>query len=329
MYRDEIAANMTRRDMLKVFGAAAVAAGTAQGAETGRSPQSRPDLRSKAKKNLKLGIFTSVYGHLTVEEAARKIKEDGFAGVVCDFLFKDIRFDPATPDWEAVRKIRATLERQGIEVAGQFGYYNVVDPHEDKRKWGEARMDLLLREWKRFGSPIVSTETGTFNKESQWKESPENDTEAGYVACREAMKKLAGKAEKAGAVVAIEGYWRNIIGSAERAERLFKEVDSPGLRLTMDPCNYFRNEDLPRMKPILNDLFKRVGRQTVLAHAKDVKAGPNGSETPAAGRGEMDYPLYLRLLAELDKELWLVVEHLQIDDVARARDYVKAQFDRL
>jgi sugar phosphate isomerase/epimerase len=233
------------------------------------------------------------------------------------------------PDWAAVDKIRGGFEKQGVEIVGLFGYYNVVDPHEKKRKNGEANMELLLKNWKRFGSPIVSTETGTLNKESEWEGSPENDTEAGFVACREAFKRLTGIAEKAGSVIAIEGYWRNIISSAERAERLIKEVDSPALKVTMDPCNYFRNEDLPHMKPVLEDIFKRIGKQTVLAHAKDVKFSPKGSETPAAGTGVLDYPLFLRLLAELNKPLWLTIEHVKPDDVARAKKYIEEQFEKL
>ena len=118
-------------------------------------------------------------------------------------------------------------------------------------------------------------------------------------------------------------------GQPGRNERLYRDIPSPSLKLTMDPCNYFRNQDLARMKPMLEDIFKRVGRETVIAHAKDVKASANGPDLPAAGLGALDYPLYLRLLAELDREIWLVVEHLMLDDVARASNYVKAQIERL
>ena len=97
----------------------------------------------------------------------------------------------------------------------------------------------------------------------------------------------------------------------------------------MDPCNCFRKEDLPRMRPMLEDIFARVGKQTVVAHAKDVNEGPDGTDLPAAGKGVLDYPLYLRLLAQLDRELYLVIEHLGYDDMARSRDFVLSQFDKI
>ena len=190
-------------------------------------------------------------------------------------------------------------------------------------------MDLLIQNWKRFDCPIISTETGTYNTQSEFMESPENYTEKGYAACRAAFERLVKAAEKTKAVIAIEAYWRNVICSVDRTAQLFRDIDSPSLKLTMDPCNYFRNEDLPKMKPMLEEIFRRVGRQTVLAHAKDVKRSEKGPDLPAAGLGELDYPLYLRLLAGLDRPLDLVIEHLGIQDVARARDYVKAQMEKI
>jgi sugar phosphate isomerase/epimerase len=72
-----------------------------------------------------------------------------------------------------------------------------------------------------------------------------------------------------------------------------------------------------------------VGQQTVIAHAKDVKAAPDGTDLPASGMGVLDYPLYLRLLARLDREIPLIVEHLSLDDIPRARDFVLRQFEEI
>ena len=321
---------VTRREFVKATGEAFVV-GTVFAAlpSIGAPGPTGTDLRTKAKKNLKLAIFSGVYAGLPLEEAAHRIKADGFMGVVCQYAFKDVRFDPFAPDWEAARKITECFERNGVKIVGLYGYYNVVDPDPDKRRRGEARMAFLIANWKRLGCPVISTETGTFNPNSEWQESPENATEKGYLECRAALEKLARAAEEAGAIISVEPYWKNVISSAEQAERLFREVKSPALKLVMDPCNYFRREDLPQMQPMLREIFRCVGDQTVLAHAKDVKAVGDGTELPASGLGALDYPCYLRLLAQLDRELWLALEHLTLDDVPRARDYVLGQFERI
>jgi sugar phosphate isomerase/epimerase len=315
--------SLSRRDCLKAAGAVALA--------TPLAGWAADDLKAKAKKNLKLAIFTGVYAGLPLEEAGKRIKADGFSAVVLEGNFADVRFDPLAPDWEAAKKITNCLDRNGIKVVGLYGYYNVVAPNAENRKRGEQRMQFLIENWKRLGSNDISTETGTFNAESEWSDSPENATEAAYQQCRASLEKFAKLAEKAGAVISIEPYWKNVIGTAERAERLFRDVQSPALKLVMDPCNYFRKAELARMQPMLKDIFQRVGKQTVIAHAKDVKAAPDADDTelPFAGKGVLDYPLYLRLLAQLDREIYLAVEHLSLPDVPAARDYVLAQFEKI
>jgi sugar phosphate isomerase/epimerase len=188
-------------------------------------------------------------------------------------------------------------------------------------------MQVLIENWKQFNCPVISTETGTLNEKSEWLESPENATEQGYEACRAALEKLAQAAKQHGAIISIEAYWRNVIDSIARADRVLHDV--PGLKLVMDPCNYYRKEQLSQMDPMLEEMFRRLGKKIVLAHAKDVKAAADGTDLPASGQGMLDYPLFLRLLAGLNRELFLIIEHLTLDDVPRARDYVLSQFDKI
>jgi sugar phosphate isomerase/epimerase len=310
---------LNRRDWLKVTGAAALGFPLVGNAA--------PDLRARARKNLKLGIFTGVYASLPLEEAARRIAADGFQGVVLDFAFADVKFDPWAPDWDKARLITSTLAKHHLKIVGLFGYYNIVDPDPVRRQRGEQRMQVLIENWKQFNCPIISTETGTFNDKSEWLESPENAGEKGYQACRAALERLTKAAKKSGAIISIEAYWRNVIDSIARTHRVLQDV--PGLKLVMDPCNYYRKDDLSRMDPMLEEMFRLLGKQIVLAHAKDVKASADGTDLPASGQGVLDYPLFLRLLAGLDRELYLIIEHLTLDDVPRARDYVLSQFEKI
>ena len=310
---------LNRRDWLRLTGAAALGFPLIGHAA--------PDLRARAKKKLKLAVFTGTYASLPLEEAARRMAADGFHGVVLQDGFADVRFDPWAPDWDKVRQITSVLAKHHLKIAGLFGYYNVVDPDPAKRLRGEQRMQVLIENWKQFGCPIISTETGTFNEKSEWVESPENATEKGYETCRAALEKLTQAAKKSGAIISIEPYWRNVIDSIARTERVMRDVR--GLKLVMDPCNYFRKEELSRMDPMLEEMFRLLGKQIVLAHAKDVKASADGTDLPASGMGVLDYPLYLRLLASLNRDLYLVVEHLTLEDVPRARDYVLSQFEKI
>ncbi len=273
--------------------------------------------------------MSNVYAQFPLEQAVAKIKAEGFGCVVTDFGFADVHFDPLMPDWQAVEKVRKCMDRHGIRIVGLYGYTNIVDPNLARRKRGLAKTEFLLANWKRAGCANVSTETGTLNPTSEWLISPENATEEGYQKCRAAIEKLVRQAEKTEAILSIEPYWQNVIDSIDRAERLLRDVDSPSLRLVMDPCNYYRKQDLPHTAPMLKEMFKRLGDKIIIAHAKDVKASATGTDLPASGRGDLDYPAYLRLLIELDREMPLLIEHVTWQDVPRARDYVLAQLKKL
>ena len=140
---------LNRRDWLRIAGAAALGLPLVGHAA--------PDLRARARKKLKLGVFTGVYAGLPLEEAARRIAADGFHGVVLEYGFADVRFDPWAPDWDKARLITDTLAKHKLKIAGLFGYYNLVDPDPVRRQHGEQRMQVLIENWKRFGCPMSSS----------------------------------------------------------------------------------------------------------------------------------------------------------------------------
>ena len=131
---------LSRRAWLKIAGTAAFGLPMISSAS--------PDLRARARKNLKLGVFTGVYASLPLEEAARRIAADGFHGVILEYAFADVRFDPWAPDWDKARLIKDTLAKHDLKIVGLFGYYNVVDPDTARRQKGEQRMQMLIENWK-------------------------------------------------------------------------------------------------------------------------------------------------------------------------------------
>lgn len=312
---------MTRRDCLKIAGAAALGAWNIS-AEASH-------LKTKAKKNFRLGVFGHVYRTLPLDEATARMKSDGFRSVITNFIFPDVRFDPLKPDWEAVKKIRGSLDRQELAVAGLYGYYNVVAPDPEVRRKGRERMEFLLANWKQFGSPHVITETGTYTTKADVGDSPKNASEEGYQDLKQEVVSLVKLAETSGAIINIETSHRQVIGTIDRAERLLKDIPSPALKITLDPANFFRPQDLPNTKPMLQEMFRRLGPQIVMAHAKDVRANGDKLEYPPAGQGLIDYPTFLGSLASLDRPMDLVLEYLKPEDVLGTVAYLRGVMDKL
>jgi sugar phosphate isomerase/epimerase len=87
----------------------------------------------------------------------------------------------------------------------------------------------------------------------------------------------------------------NVVDSARKARRLLDEIGSPHLKVTIDPANIFHAGELPRMKEILDEAFALLGKDIVLAHAKDLDHDGDAGHQ-AAGHGKLDYGRYLSLL---------------------------------
>ena len=123
-------------------------------------------------------------------------------------------------------------------------------------------------------------------------------------------------AEEHGVNLAFEPETNNVVDSAEKGRRLLNEVRSPRLKVIMDAANLFDAEDparrLPRSEEILEEAFELLDEDILLAHAKDVK---ESGEVVAAGKGDLDYDLYLKHLSEAGYGGPLVMHGLAEEEV--------------
>lgn len=109
------------------------------------------------------------------------------------------------------------------------------------------------------------------------------------------MREAANIARQARVVLAFEPEVNNVVNSAQKARRLMDEIGSPNLKVTFDGANLFPKGQLPRMKEILDEAFALIGKDIVLAHAKDLDHDGDAGHQ-AAGQGKLDYDYYVALL---------------------------------
>jgi sugar phosphate isomerase/epimerase len=119
-------------------------------------------------------------------------------------------------------------------------------------------------------------------------------------------------AEAHDVTLAFEPERNNVVNDAAAARRLLSEVGSPCLRVVLDAANLFDGPDLSRQDQMLAQAFALLGDDVVLAHAKDVRADGG---IVAAGKGELDYGLYLDLLAQLPGAVPLILHGLEESEV--------------
>ena len=294
---------------------------------------------------IQVGIFTGYFPY-ALEEQARRIRALGFNTVQLDLAFKDIDF--STPDAitaEKAKRVRETFRDHDLPICAVSGYTNIVHPDPAARRRKLDMLRAMLRHARAFGTPYVISETGTYATESEWVSDPRNKTEAGFAECRAVIAELAQVAYDHGAVFLLETYVNNVVGSVEETVRMFAEVDHPGLGLLMDPTNYFEDHNIDAMGAVLRQIFDTLSDRVRIAHAKDVKRsastaekhadidasdahsfrGVGAIELPAPGLGALDYDSYLRLLSRKHPNIPLVIEHLEEEDVPRAKRFIDAK----
>ena len=281
----------TRRDLLKA--AAALTVGTTLAKVARAEPND-----TAAKKDtpiIRIGIFLGTFSRPTLEARLDAVKS---CGLDCVQLSMDCAGLPLMPDTiapETIARIRREASARGVEIASLDGTFNMSHPHSEHHRAGVRRLGVLAAACKELGVSKIHVCTGTRDLRSMWRRHPDNGSPEAWhdmLACIRAAVEIA---KPFGVTLGFEPEVNNVVDSAKKARRLLDEIGSPHLKVTMDAANLFHAGELPRMNEVLDQAFALVGKDIVMAHAKDLsRDGDAGHE--AAGHGKLDYERYLSLL---------------------------------
>ena len=196
---------------------------------------------------------------------------------------------------ELVTRIRREVDARGITIASLEGTFNMSHPDPNHRRAGLRRLRVLAAVCEPLGTSKIHLCTGTRNPNSMWRRHADNNSPEAWRDMVSCVREASDIARQAGVILAFEPEVNNVVNSAKKARRLMDEIGSSHLKVTMDAANIFQKGDLARMREVLDEAFALIGKDIVLAHAKDLsRDGDAGHE--AAGHGKLDYDRYLSLL---------------------------------
>ena len=287
------------------------------------------------------GIFTGYYPY-NMDEVIKKIKASDFSCVQLDVSFKDCDAVKEHLTKQKANLIRDKFRDANLPIVAVSGYTNLVHPDRDKRKANIAFIKMMMERALDLGCPYVASETGTYNRESDWVWDDHNATEAAYQEAAEIIYDIVKFAREHGAVYIVENYVNNVVGSVEQVLRLFKDINLPNIKLLCDPTNYFNDGNIDDVNGELRRIFDALSDKMVVAHAKDCKRaesteekhadidadeshtfrGSGAVELPAAGLGVLNYDLYVKLLAKDHPNMPIIIEHLDENDISRAKGFL-------
>ena len=249
---------------------------------------------------------------------ARRVRDAGFLGAQW-FVPRPLEADPGD-----VARVRRAFQDGGLEIAQLNGSYErLVDIDPNLRAEGVRGLNALIRLGAQVFAPTVYVRPGSLNPRSHWGPHPANHTPETFTRLVDSLRQVCAVAEHEGVLLAIEGHVLSPLDTPYKVRELLDVVGSPALKFNTDPVNFIRSlPDVYDTRPILNELYHLLGKETLVAHAKDVSVGDPlvlHIDEVLLGTGCLDYKLFLRQFQACASAGWIEIEHLPDEKVPMAR----------
>jgi sugar phosphate isomerase/epimerase len=267
------------------------------------------------KIQMQIGIFARTFSRPTLSELLATIVQSGIESVQFNFSCVGLPTLPDRVDLALVDEIRLEFLDHKLSLAAVSGTFNMIHPDLSVRRDGLRRFKGLIEACAGLGTPVITLCTGTRDAGNMWRRHPENDSSEAWSDLLCALSEALALAEAKQITLGVESEPNNVISSARKARRLLDELKSPRLKIVMDAANLFSAKELPRMRGTLDEAFDLLGRDIVLAHAKDILMDGELRHV-AAGKGLLDYDRYLSLLSACGYAGPLILHELQESEVA-------------
>lgn len=269
---------------------------------------------------MQLGIFARTFPRPTLEETFNAVVEHGLRCVQFNMACAGLSSLPDRIESDVVGRIRKEAATRGINIAAVSGTYNMIHPDREQRQVGLHRLRVLVSACKGMGISVVSLCTGTRDPEDMWRWHPENTSTQAWEDLLRSMDAALHIAEEEDVTLAFEPERANVINTASRGRALLDAIQSPRLKVVIDPANLIVPGNEQQMHSVLDEAFDLLGKDIVLAHAKD--RGPDDTFR-AAGEGILDYNHYLRLLKAAAFDGPLILHGLTEDQVNVAVGFLR------
>jgi sugar phosphate isomerase/epimerase len=244
---------------------------------------------------MQIGIFAKTFARHTLDGVFDAVKAQGVSCVQFNMACAGLESLPDRIDSALATKIREIAKTRHINNAAVSGTFNMIHPDMQQRRDGLRRLRVLAESCAAMGTSIITLCTGTRDPNNMWRHHVDNNSPNAWRDLIESMREALAIAEDCEVTLAFEPEVSNVIDSAAKGRALLDEIKSNRLKVVLDPANLFHAGELPRMHAIMDEAFALLGRDMVIAHAKDLsRDGDAGHE--AAGQGVLDYDYYVKCL---------------------------------
>ncbi len=301
--------------MLQGAAQAAAACGLSWTAGSARAAEGRP------QAGLTVGISTLGFTDRTNAALAKELAGAGF-GTIQLFLTQtdsnywryNSRADVSSLTPARCREIAAAYRDAGLAIHSIGVYTNLIHPEEAEIKANLAYFEAMMEIGGHMGVRTFINEAGHYHDaKSPAPPVPLEFQDAVWPRMVATGRQLVDLAAKHDAKVLLEPFYRGFLASAKRLRLFVEEINSPRLRVLLDPANLIELNDL-------DEMFQQLAQWTDCLHAKDRKLHTDVGV--AAGKGDLDYKRLVTLAAQRTPAAPLILEYVGPADYLAARAHL-------
>ena len=259
----------------------------------------------------------------TMEARAEKAKLEGFSCVHLAYqkVISGVSFDAAALNEGLASYTKGVFRKNELDIAVLGCYLNLAHPEEAELKKIKSRYFGHLRVASILGCSVVGTETGAPN--AQYKLDANTHSKQALDTFIRNLAEVVECAEHWGVSMAIEPVWNHIVYNADRAVEVLKAIQSPNLRIILDPVNLLCMENADDREAIIKDAFDKLCDDIAVVHLKDFVRRDGRLVSVAAGTGEMNYENILRFVKERKPFIQATLENTSNDNAVQAREFIQ------
>ena len=265
-----------------------------------------------------LGVIDSDWTDVTYESIAFA-RELGFTGIGAH-----LRVPAAAITDDVAENVRACISGNNMEFIQLWGPYpRIITADEDVRRSGVAAASDIVRLASRLGVPAAGIRPTSHNPRGDWWPHPENHSQASEDRLVRSISEILEVAVPAGVKIVLEAHATSTLDTPARVRRVIERTDPANVTINIDLVNFVR--DLPTAfdtTTMIDEYFDVCGEFCGTVQIKDFyledRLVVHISET-IPGTGMLDLDTTLRRTAALGHDMYAVVEHLPLSQIALAK----------
>ncbi len=303
---------LSRRQLLQGVAQTAAVTGLGLAARSARAAEGEP------RRGLTVGISTLGFTDRTNAALAKELAGAGFGTVQLFLTQSDSNFwkynsraDVSGLTPARCREIAAVYRDAGLAIHSIGVYTNLIHPDAAELAANLAYFEAMMEIGGHMGVRTFINEAGHYHDpKAPAPAIPLEFQDEVWPRMVATGRRLVEMAAKHDAKVLLEPFYRGFLASAKRLRLFVEELNSPRVRVLLDPANLIELNDL-------DEMFQQLAPLTDCLHAKDRKL--HTDRGVAAGKGDLDYARFVTLAARHTPAAPLILEYVGPKDYLDAR----------